>query len=163
MPHRVKDPEVDHPSAAGSKDQRSKRRVAAVAVRLERDGDRADVALSAPADQVRADRLTRRFDALEMFPSASTSVALRRDLLKRKSLAEAFGAHFPGSRWPVSTRRAIRRTAATSAWSRCASTSSGLRPSRVVSCRLRPYPTVPVVEDASRWALVGDELEACST
>ena len=52
------------------------------------------------------------------------------------------------SRWVA--RLALCRTAVTSAWSLCAAASSGLRPSRAVCSRLRPSPTVPVVECASR-------------
>ena len=62
-----------------------------------------------------------------------------------ESLAEAFECFFAGPRWHASMRRAVCRTAVTSARSLLDAASSGLGRSREVSNRLRPLPTVSAV------------------
>jgi hypothetical protein len=54
--------------------------------------------LSAPADHVRSDRPTRRFDAQEIIPGASTSMALRRLLGARNRSQRPLKFCFPGPR-----------------------------------------------------------------
>ncbi len=62
--------------------------------------------------------------------------ALVRPLVTRKSLAEA-SVLIPGPRWCASVRLTMCRTAVERESRLCAVASSGLRPSRVVSNRLR--------------------------
>jgi hypothetical protein len=52
--------------------------------------------LSTPADHVRSDRLTRRFDAQEMVPSASTSIGAAAIARGEESLTGSSNAFFAG-------------------------------------------------------------------
>jgi hypothetical protein len=114
-------------------------------VRLERDGHRPGLVPVGAGGSRRSDRLTRRFDAQEMVPSASTSSGAAAIARGEESHAEAFECFF---RRPSVARLgavALCATVVTSAWSLATAASSGLGPSREVSNRLRPLPTVPVL------------------
>jgi hypothetical protein len=78
---------------AGSVDRRSARRCRGL-VRLERDGHRRGLVPVGAGGSRRSDRLTRRFDAQEMVPSASTSSGAAAIARGEESHAEAFECFF---------------------------------------------------------------------
>ena len=112
----------------------------------------------APADQVRTDRLTRRFGALAIRPTRRRPVALRRDLNTRNSLAEAFDCSFP--RLSMVRFEALNRSKRVAALCRCLEwpqTVSGLLTSAATLINR------PGAEGASRCCRQGEQLEVCST
>ena len=104
--------------------------------------------LWAPADHVRSDRLTRRFDAQEIVLSAPTSWTLERLLDARNRTQRPSKCFLPARRWRASLQWAVCRTAVTSAWSLAMLPRAALGRLGRFPIRLRPIPTVPAVTGA---------------
>lgn len=109
-------PEVEHPRG-GLGGPEVSATISRGRVRLERDRSRAVSFSPAQRTTVRFNRLTRKFDAQEMVPSASTSSGAAAIARSEESDAEAFECFF---RRPSVVRFgavALRATVETSAWS----------------------------------------------
>jgi hypothetical protein len=82
--------------------------------------------------------------ALEMVPRASKPDAQAATSRDEEIARRAFCAGFPVPRWRASVRLTISSNRSRAPVALCAVASSGLKPSRAFSNRLRPKPTVPV-------------------
>ena len=88
-----------------------------VRVRLEPDGERSGVMPVGAGGSFRSDRLTRRFDAQEIFPNASTVHGAAAIARCEESLADAVEEFFRRPSLARFSATAVCRTTVTSAWS----------------------------------------------